>query len=151
VSASILEKIALLGEFDGEDRAALADLLLERSLRSGQVCFSEGEQSEGLVLVASGAVKLESRRAGALGEVEAGGWLGGVSLVIPGEREVTATASRDTRTLEMDRTAFRRLVEDAPRTACRLLEAIVRDLGSALRPTLDQLAAGTVDPTGADA
>ena len=149
MSAGILERVGLLREFDAEDRAALASLLETRRVAPGEVLFFEGDESQGLLLVANGALKLESRRAGALGQLEAGGALGGASLVSLGAREATATAVEPTALLSLDRSAFRRLVQDAPRTACRLLEAIATDLADALRPALDRVADG-VDRAATD-
>jgi len=40
----------------------------------------------------------------------------------------------------LSRNAYRRLVEDYPRTACRLTEAIARDLSSLLREALEPVA-----------
>jgi CRP-like cAMP-binding protein len=146
VRARWLEKVALLGEFDADDRDALAGLLAERSLGAGERLFEEGEEARGLVLVAEGALKLESRRLDGSRRVGSGHWLGAAALVTVGGREVTATATEPTRLLELDRLAFRRLVEDAPRTACRLLEAVLMDLADGLRPTLERMALRGVDP-----
>ena len=150
MTARWLEKVALLGEFDAEDRGALAGLLEQRSLRPGERLFEEGEEARGLVLVIEGALELASRRLDGVRRVGSGHWLGAASLVTVGVREVTATASEPTRLLELDRLAFRRLVEDAPRTACRLLEAVLMDLADGLRPTLERMARLGVDPRGSD-
>jgi hypothetical protein len=46
------------------------------------------------------------------------------------------------------RSAFRRFVDDAPRAACRLAEAIAAELAGLVRAQLDPIvAATTVDPT----
>jgi hypothetical protein len=39
----------------------------------------------------------------------------------------------------LPRTSYRRLVDDYPRTACRLAEAIVDDVAGLVRPVLDWL------------
>jgi CRP-like cAMP-binding protein len=146
---SKLKKIPLLAEFDEEDRAALAELLEEQDLAVGQLLFREGEEAGGLVLVMGGALEVESRRAGTLGTVGPGFALGGLSLVTPGTREANVTALEKTRVAHLDRFSFRRLVADSPRTACRLLEAVLAEFAAGVRPALARLAALPVDPHSA--
>lgn len=135
-----LKRFAVLAECSDEDREAIAPLLEERQLRAGSPLFREGSEAEALVLVAEGALRLESRRAGDLGTVGAGGALGGVALVLAGKREVGAVAAVPSRLWLLDRAAFRRLVADAPRAACRIAEGVLGQLAGALRDQLDRLA-----------
>jgi CRP-like cAMP-binding protein len=138
--AGRLKVFSLLAEFTDDDREALADVVEERVLRAGRRVFSEGTEAEGLVLVESGTVRIESRRTGESEGVEAPVALGAMSLVAVGPRECTVFAETECRVLLLPRTAFRRLVDDAPRTACRLMEGIVDDAAGSIRGALDSLA-----------
>lgn len=141
-TAGDLKRFSLLVDFCDEDREELLALLEEKSLMAGRSLFREGTEAESLVLLLSGSVQLKSARAGELGRVGEGSALGAVSLVSVGPREATAIAETPCEVLLLPRTSFRRLVEDAPRTACRLSEAIARELAGLVRPGLDQLVAG---------
>jgi len=140
VTLDAMKDFDLLAEFDDEDREALAELLEERSLREGRRIFCEGNEAEGLVLVTSGSVKLEGRRSASAEIVEAPVTLGLLSLIAVGPRECTAFAAEPCELLVLPRTSFRRLMDDHPRTACRLVEGIVDEASGLIRAALDQLA-----------
>jgi len=135
-----LKQFALLAEFGEEDREALGELLEEQILAAGRRIFSEGNEADGLVLIVEGSARLESRRTGDSEVIGAGNTLGSLSLVALGPREITAKATTACTLLRLSRESFRRLVEDHPRTACHLLEAVVADLSSLVRRDLDRLA-----------
>lgn len=137
-----LKGFSLLAEFTDGDREILAELLEEKSLEPGRRVFSEGSEAEGLVLVASGTVRLESRRTVATESVESGSALGALSLVSVGPREATAITQTPCLLLLLPRTSWRRLVDDYPRTACRLSEAILAEFASLLRQGLEKLSEG---------
>ena len=140
MTALRLKEFSLLAELTDEDRETLAEVLEERVLRAGRRIFSEGTEAEGLVLVAAGTLRIESRRSGASERVEAPVALGALSLVAVGPRECTVVADSECTVLLLPRTAFRRLVDDAPRTACRLLEGMVDETAALVRSALDPLA-----------
>jgi CRP-like cAMP-binding protein len=133
-----LKSFALLAELSEDERELLAELLERHSFDDGEQVFAEGQESEGLVLVEQGALLLSAKRAGALGQLVAGESLGAVSLVTVGPREATAVASGATRIAVLSRESFRRLIEDAPRGACRILEGALSDLAGAVREGLER-------------
>jgi CRP-like cAMP-binding protein len=145
-----LPKLAVLAELEPEERGILAELLEEHRLPPGTVLFAEGDDASSVLFVASGTLKVERRGVGAVGTLGAGACVGGASLVTLGAREATCTALEPTRVLELDRSAFRRLVVDAPRAACRLLEALAAQIAEAARAALDSVAAAAVDPRPRD-
>jgi CRP-like cAMP-binding protein len=140
VTADELKAFPLCVELGEEDREALAELLEEQRLHAGRSVFREGTESDGLVLIAEGTVRLEGRRLRQTGSTGTGAALGALSLLVLGPREATAICETPCRILRLRRTAFRRLLDDHPRTACRLLEGIVAELGGMLRPELDRIA-----------
>ena len=140
MSSTDLKTFPLLAEFDEEDRELLGELLEQRNASKGVALFREGSEAEGLVLVVSGKVRLESQRRVEQETVGPGAALGALSLVVVGPREATAIAPSACTFLLLPRTSFRRLAEDYPRTACRLAEAIVSEVASTLRDGLDSIA-----------
>jgi CRP-like cAMP-binding protein len=135
-----LKNIPLLADFNDEDREALFDLLEEKQLAEGRRVFSEGTESEGLVLVSSGTVRVETRRGAPPAVLESGAALGSLSLIGLGPRESTVFAETACTIQLLPRTAYRRLADDYPRTACRLMEAIVQEMAGLTRGGLDLLA-----------
>lgn len=137
-----LKQFSALAELAEPEREAVADLLEPLELGPDRQLFREGQEAEGLLLVESGALRLESKRQGALGACGAGTVLGGLSLVAVGPREATAVATERSRVWLLSRTSFHRLVEDAPRAGCRLLAAVLADVAQAVRGGLSELASG---------
>lgn len=140
MSGEELKALSFCAELTEGDREALGALLEEQRLHPGRSVFREGTESDGLVWIAEGTVRLESRRRGQLDATGSGAALGALSLLVLGPREATAVCETPCRVLRLPRTSFRRLLDDHPRTACRLLEAIVAELGAMLRPELDRIA-----------
>jgi CRP/FNR family transcriptional regulator len=135
-----LKGFALLAELGEEDREALFELLEERALPDGKSAFREGSEGEGLVLLVEGRLKLKSKRTGAvIAIVEAPEHLGAASLFKFGKREVTALATGPAKVLALPRSGLPRLLDDSPRTAFRLAEAVAGELAGLLRQGLDTL------------
>jgi CRP-like cAMP-binding protein len=137
-----LKRFGLLVEFTEEDRSWLAELLDVESICEGETVFCEGDEADSLYLVESGSLRISSEADGALGLLCEGAAFGSISVVIVGKRQATATAESDCKLMVLTRGSFRRLADDAPRTACRLTEAILTDLATGLRTNLDAVRAG---------
>lgn len=136
-----LKTVALFEEFSDEELASLAEVLELEPVAEGRVLFEEGSEADGLLVVLAGAIDLESRNHGSLARLPAGATLGGLSLVAPGRREATALAAEGCSVAWLERGSFRRLMDDEPRLACKLVEALLRDTAGDLReglPTLRQ-------------
>ena len=139
MTSTDLKRFPQFAELSESDREALFDLLEPQTFRKGRSVYRETAEADGLVLIASGEVRLSSRRRADLGTLGEGTILGGASLLTMGQREATAKAECDCEVLLLPRAAYRRLVDDYPRTACRLTEAIAADLAALLRDALDPL------------
>jgi CRP-like cAMP-binding protein len=136
VNGSDLKAFSLLVEFDERDRVDFSELLEPLSLQDGESLFRERDEADTLFLLARGSVRIMSAGCGNLGLLCAGSAVGAISLISIGVREASAIAESDCEFLVLTRAGFRRLAEDAPRTACRLAEAIVGELAASLRPNL---------------
>jgi len=141
VNPADLKQFALLAEFSEEECEFLAELLEKRDLPNGKSAFREGSGGEGLVLLEKGRLQLKSRRTGGLiGELEAPQHLGAASLFSAGHREVTAIADGPCVIWTLPAAGLLRLLDDSPRAAFRLAEAIVRETIALMRTGLDTLA-----------
>ncbi len=142
MNAADLKRFPLLAELSDEDREALFELLETQSVRKGRSVFRQTAEADGLVFLVSGKVALSRENEAELGQIGPGEILGTASLLTMGQREATAKAAEPSEIALLSRNAYRRLVEDHPRTACRLTEAIAQDLSSLLREALPRLGAG---------
>lgn len=141
MTPAALKRFSLFAEFSDDERETLVSLLEERRLAPGKSAFREGIESEGLVLLESGRLKLRSRRTnGVVGTLDAPDHLGSASLFVLGQREVTALAEGDCVIFTLSRSALARLADDAPRAAFRLATAVVAELAGLARQGLDPLA-----------
>jgi CRP-like cAMP-binding protein len=84
----------------------------------------------------SGVLRLSSSRTREAASLAPGAALGGLSLFSVGTREANVAAKNDATVLLLSRADYRRLVEDSPRTACRLAEAILTEVAAHCRGSL---------------
>ena len=138
MNAEALKPFGLFASLGDEERAAVADLVEAQDLDAGEQLFLEGQESDGLILVESGALRITSQRAGELGRLGAGEVLGSLGLVVVGRREVTAVAEGETRVLTLTRESFQRLMLDEPRACCRVLETAICEFSGVARLALDR-------------
>lgn len=135
-----LKRFGLLAELSEEERELLVEILEERELPDGKSVFREGMEADGLVLLHAGQLKLKSRRAGdVIGTLEAPQHLGAAALFTLGKREVTALAEGPATVWLLSRSGLARLLEDAPRAAFRIAEAVAAELAGLVRQRLDPL------------
>ena len=119
--SAALRNAALLRDFTDVGLKILADSTVERSVVRGGYAFRAGEPSEALAFVARGTLQLVPTDGGApIGEVTAGDCLGGLSLLVDGERVLSAVALDDVELLELSRSAFEEIKKAHPRTAADL-------------------------------
>lgn len=144
-----IKRFALFGDLAESEREELAEVLEPRELRDGETLFQQGNEADALLLLVDGRLDLSSHQADEQVQVGAGTALGALSLLAVGTREVTAIAAGSARVLLLRREDYRRLVEDSPRTACRLVEAIAAQAASDIRQALAAGAADSVDRVAA--
>lgn len=146
-----LERFGLLADLGASDRDALAGALEALELAAGTRLFDVGDPADGLLLVSEGRVGLTSDSHAARGEFGPGDALGANALVGDGVRVARAETLSRVRVLRLGRDAFQRFVEAQPRSACRLLEALLREQAHTTRAALALVDAALVDrPPGGD-
>lgn len=131
------KQFAPLSDFREDDCEALLELLEPRKLASGRKVFREGSESDGIVFLSSGRIELSGKRSAESAEYGAGAVLGALSMMSAGTREATASTLETCEIWRLPRESWVRLLEDHPRTACRLAEAILAETAVMLREALD--------------
>jgi CRP-like cAMP-binding protein len=140
LSALDLKRFVVFADLSDEECREVASLLEQRTLGPGETLFEEGEEADGLLLVAGGSLELRSRRCPDRARLGVGGVLGGLSLFCVGAREATAAAAERARVFVLRRASYRRLAEDNPRAACRIAEAVAAEAAALAR----QVVAGSM-------
>jgi CRP-like cAMP-binding protein len=111
----------------------LAESTVERAVGSGAYAFRAGEASDALAFVVRGTLQLVPTDGGSpIGEVTAGDTLGGLSLLVDGERLLSAVALDEVELLELSRSAFEAIKKTHPRTALKLTLCLAQDLAERL-------------------
>lgn len=139
------KQFALLADFRDDDRDALLELLEPQKLATGRKLFREGSESEGLIFLAAGRVEIKARRSECSAELGPGAVFGALSMMARGTHEATVSTLETCEVWRLPRETWMRLVEDAPRTACRLAEAILAETAGLVRGALE-----AVGDAGAD-
>jgi CRP-like cAMP-binding protein len=132
--SAVLRGAMLLRDFTEVGLKILAESTVERSVSAGAYAFRAGEPSEALAIVARGTLQLVPTDGGSpVGEVTAGDSLGGLSLLVDGERVLSAVALDEVELLELSRDAFEEIKKSHPRTALKLTLCLAQDLAERLR------------------
>ncbi len=139
---SELKRFALLQELSDEEREAVGGLLETFRLAPGETLFREGQEADGLLLVAAGRIALSAAGSDETGIVGPGSALGGMALVAVGTREASAECVKAALVHRLSREDYHRLAEDHPRVASRLVEAVALETAVQARAAL----AALVDP-----
>ncbi|HEU4985443.1 MAG TPA: cyclic nucleotide-binding domain-containing protein, partial [Rhizobiaceae bacterium] len=101
------------------------------SLRKGRTLYWEGGNADCAFVVASGSIALYHEADGerqVLDIMEAGSILGEFALIAEGKRLTSAAAETDSQLLRLNRTMFRRILEEYPETAVALHRRIAANL-----------------------
>ena len=143
--ADLLAQIPLFQGLADEDREALAERLTERSFKSGDVVFSQGDQGSSMYIVLSGAVQIflppkdkDGERV-VLKDARTGEYFGELSLFDDKPRSASVDATVDTTLLELTREEF---AEHLSRSKTAAL-AILSEMAERLRETNAMLSTRT--------
>ncbi len=143
---AILRQIPMLSDFQDDQLRLLAFSAESSDFRSGQRLFDQGDRSDGGLVITSGTVSLQVRGADGFEEVERAGpgtLLGEAALLVENLRTCRAEAIDDVRVIRVRRALFKRMVQEFPELAQRLLDqhaAIYQKTVAALRPIGDKMA-----------
>jgi len=139
VIAADLRACTLLASLDEAALVRLSESLETLCFPAGERLFKQGDYADGLLLIGSGSVALQHAVRGDCGQLGPGASFGGASLVAAGIREVSAVVECDCTLWWLSESGFRTLIDEEPRVACQLLEAIACELANCARAALDSL------------
>lgn len=127
---ALLARQPLLGLMERDAIRLVAFSAETRMLRAGDVLFRGGENSDGAVLVISGAVAIMSGDDGQPADaiVGPGTLLGELALFTSAKRPVTAVAREPVQVMRLSRSVMRRVLTEFPDSAQAIADAVAERL-----------------------
>lgn len=137
---ALLAQVELFSALPSEQLRLLAFGCESLQMRAGRLLFREGQPADCGYVVGSGQIRLTRSVGGDDIEVKTvgvGGLLGELALITNTERAVTAEAIETASVLRINRSLFRRVLEEHPESAAQLharlterLNAFLKDIGA---------------------
>jgi len=127
----ILERVKLLDGFSQEQLRLLAFGAENMRLRAGRELYQEGAEADCAFIVSTRTVELFRNRDGARITVATAGpgtILGEFALIAGGTRHTGAAAQTDIEVIRLNRSLFRRILEEYPDLAGALRQRIIADM-----------------------
>ena len=118
----ILERVKLFEDFSSEQLRLLAFGAETLRLRAGRDLYREGTAADCAYVVSKGTIELSRSRGSenvTAGEAGPGAILGEFALISGGKRPATATAAVDSEVIRLNRSLFRRILEEYPEVATK--------------------------------
>lgn len=126
--------------------ATLSKIVDEKSYPAGTAIFYENMKGEAMYIVVSGQVRLSKMLAEGeektLTVMGAGDYFGENALLEEGPRPVTAIVSQESTLLVIKRSAFNKLLDEAPKVAVKVIVGMYQVLSGRIRnasPKLQQM------------
>jgi len=126
-----LKKVPIFSGLEGKHLKRLANIMVERTFKPGDVIVSEGDQGAGVFLISSGKVEVVRGEGQVLNTLGAGDFFGEMALFEGFPRSATVRAAEDTACLAMTRWDFRAELNQNAEVALAVLETVVRRLREA--------------------
>lgn len=123
---AMMSRAPLFELLDREAIRLLAFAAETRTLRPGDVLFSQGEATDGGYLVLRGTLALDGE--GGPASAGPGDVVGRAALFAPTRRPVTATTREAATVLRVPHALMRRVLEEFPSAAAAIREAMAADL-----------------------
>ena len=124
----LLKNVPLFAGCTKAELRRLARICDEIDLREGTVLTREGRTAHEFFVIVEGTVRV-TKGGKKLADLGPGAWLGEIALLTGAPRTATATATSSTRTLVIVDRDFRKLVEDVPSIAMKVLTSVAERLG----------------------
>lgn len=143
---AILKQIPMLSEFQDDQLRLLAFSAESMEYSRGQRLFDQDDRADGGLVITGGTVSLQTRAADGFEEVDRvgqGTLLGETALLAENRRPCRAEALDGVRIIRIRRALFKRMIQEYPELARRLLEQRVskfRHTVAALQPVGDKMA-----------
>jgi CRP-like cAMP-binding protein len=132
----ILSGVRLFTGFTQDQLRLLAFGAEAMTLPAGRKLYREDDDADSAYIVVRGKIRLFRENEGEpvdVGMAEAGSTLGEMALIADARRLTSAEAAVDTEVLRINRSMFRRILEEYPETAEALRDRIIEDLQALIR------------------
>jgi CRP-like cAMP-binding protein len=132
----ILSGVRLFTGFTQDQLRLLAFGAEAMTLPAGRKLYREDDDADSAYIVVRGTIRLFRENEGEpvdVGMAEAGSTLGEMALIADARRLTSAEAAVDTEVLRINRSMFRRILEEYPETAEALRDRIIEDLQALIR------------------
>ncbi len=140
---SITELLSVTPLFKGLNQAELgpfAAVCADRLLRANEVLFNEGDPGGELFMVAEGILEVHKPFIGKVNVLEAGTYLGDISLLDRAPRTATVIALTNSRVMSLAQADFDRLCGDHPAIGYRIMRNLAHELIARLLDKEERLA-----------
>jgi CRP/FNR family transcriptional regulator, cyclic AMP receptor protein len=140
-----LKTIELFRDFREDELERFLPIIKTVELRKGEVLFNENEPGDGLFIVYTGSVRIYKKIEGESGDekslalLNAGTYLGEMTLLEGALRSASARADIDSTILKISREDFFRLLREYPQGAIRLFASFMKVVSERLRRTNEEL------------
>jgi CRP-like cAMP-binding protein len=141
-AARLLVTSSALVELSLEDARVVLSFMKPSRVRAGSVFIEEGEtvHTDYMVLLLDGDVRVDTgatspRDGTVMTVIGPGSLIGEMGIIDGGPRSATCTAVTDLLVAVLSRDALKRLINDHPQVASRLILAIAKRLSDRLRET----------------
>jgi CRP-like cAMP-binding protein len=127
----VLSGVRLFQSFTREQMRLLAFGAENMRLGSGRELYRENSQADCAYVVVSGRISLYRDHEGKrtrVGAAAPGAMLGEIALIAPTKRLTSAAAEEDTELIRLNRSLFRRILEEYPEVAHTLHRQIAAEL-----------------------
>lgn len=141
-AAEALRACGLLSGFTDTGIQILAGVCAPKTYPPGALLFAENMVSDSMLIIGEGRVALSTKGDRGdlpLGELGPGDWMGELSLINPGQRLCTATATTTVSAFELRQAEFQKLVATKPQACMKLLMAVCTQFGQKVSANKDAL------------
>jgi diguanylate cyclase (GGDEF)-like protein len=124
----VLKKAAIFSELSGLELDAVFSYLEPRSMKKGEIVFSEGAIGEEMFVIVSGRIGAWVAQADGTKrwnfELKPGDFFGEMSIIVNETRSATTVAREDTELLSLNGVDFYRIVFEYPMIGAKILNSI---------------------------
>jgi len=132
-----LKENVLFKDFSDKEIAVLSKYVEEKTIAAPTPLFLENMKGESMYIVVNGGIKLSKMLSEGeektLTTMGPGDFFGEMALIEDGPRSVSAIVIKDSQVLLIKRTAFEKLMTEAPKVAVRVVIGIYKTLSDRIR------------------
>jgi len=128
----LLKKVPLFADCSKGELRQLARIADEVDIREGTVMTREGRTGREFFVIEDGTVRV-ARDGRKLADLGPGSWFGEIALLTRTPRTATATATSAVRALVITDRDFRKLIQEAPSIAVKVLDSVAERLADTLQ------------------